>query len=289
MEPALRANVTKIIQDVYDPDILYALMISRDQIVSLVEPRKFPMKSEDLLLLVNFVNAHAPSFRSSAHLAPICLPFFNDTGFLYAYVHFLLQDLCLVFVTAKDDAFHKLHESQVSVQEALTSRSLLPQLETAISQNPQFSIQTLGFGDLWHFMFKMTALSQVLSDATGHAYTRILDQYLCTLHIVYESADSGADSGAISATFELRLDPSRLPIPTSTSCMRSLVPSAACSAPTNVSTRGCTATEHRWACRQAQQTSYRAAVGSRGPAFTPRSSTPSWSGAKRFHVTTADL
>lgn len=163
--------------------------ISREQIVSLVEPRysahlppisntqhghgadpmllldrKFPLKPADLLLLINFVNAHAPAFRSSAHLAPICLPVFNDTGFLYAYVHFLLHDLCIVFVTAKDDVFHKLHEAQTAIQDKLASHGLMQQviadtcavdicrwltsvrcvvqLEAAIEQ-PRFSIQSL--------------------------------------------------------------------------------------------------------------------------------------------------
>lgn len=90
--------------------------------------RKFPLKPTDLLLLINFVNAHAPAFRSSAHLAPICLPVFNDTGFLYAYVHFLLEDLCIVFVTAKDDVFHKLHEAQTVIQDKLTNRGSLQQV-----------------------------------------------------------------------------------------------------------------------------------------------------------------
>ena len=65
------------------------------------------MHTADLLLMMNFVNTQ-PALKASESWTPLCLPSFNSTGFLYSYVSYVSDDLCLLLVTANNspDGFH---------------------------------------------------------------------------------------------------------------------------------------------------------------------------------------
>jgi hypothetical protein len=91
----------------------YALMIAKGQLVHLVRPKKhilFPPGSYfqtcvdfliDLHLLINFVNSSQGFKNSDASLTPICLPLFNNSGFLHLYVSYLANDVCLLLLSSK--------------------------------------------------------------------------------------------------------------------------------------------------------------------------------------------
>lgn len=88
-------------------DILYVIMVAQERVITLVRPKKHsihpsgmqiaplsPPSSHapqlDLHVLINTI--HAPSIMNnsaSASWLPICLPKFNPTGFVNAYVTFL--------------------------------------------------------------------------------------------------------------------------------------------------------------------------------------------------------
>ena len=82
----------------------------------------------DLHLIFNMVNS-STSFRSVPESwMPICLPKFNDRGFLHAYVSYLIpsypgpaSDLCLVLVSPDRDKFFELsHCRKMIVQVSIT-------------------------------------------------------------------------------------------------------------------------------------------------------------------------
>lgn len=68
--------------------VLCPMRSAGSRVVSMVQTKERPLHPSDLLLVINFVT-NAQSLRSAEAWAPICLPKFNDTGFLYAYVHFI--------------------------------------------------------------------------------------------------------------------------------------------------------------------------------------------------------
>ena len=90
MHPKSRYETTKALEEVMNKKMLCAVLFSGMRIVTVVGPRKDgkSLEAVDLLLLANFVH-HLPSLRAAESWTPICLPCFNDQGFLYAYVVFL--------------------------------------------------------------------------------------------------------------------------------------------------------------------------------------------------------
>ena len=68
---------------------MYGVLLAGERVVALAQPRAHALHAHDLLLLSSFVLG-SDSFRAAAEsFSPICLPHFNPTAFLHAYVRFL--------------------------------------------------------------------------------------------------------------------------------------------------------------------------------------------------------
>ncbi len=74
----------------------------------------------DLHLIANFVNS-SNAFKASESWTPICLPKFNDTGFLHAYVCFIATDVCLVLISTKQDSFYPLSNCKNLIVQVILS------------------------------------------------------------------------------------------------------------------------------------------------------------------------
>ncbi|KAK9169244.1 hypothetical protein Syun_001384 [Stephania yunnanensis] len=76
-----------VLQDIADSGVLFAILMCKHKVVSLVGAQKASLHPDDMLLLANFVSS-SDSFRTSESFSPICLPKYNPMAFLYAYVHY---------------------------------------------------------------------------------------------------------------------------------------------------------------------------------------------------------
>nr|ATJ04326.1 SAND [Carex duriuscula subsp. rigescens] len=83
-----RQAASAILQDVAESGILFAILMCKHKVVSLVGAQKASLHADDIFLLANFILS-SESFRTSESFSPICLPRYNPMAFLYAYVHFL--------------------------------------------------------------------------------------------------------------------------------------------------------------------------------------------------------
>ena len=101
------------IHSVENKDLLFGMVISNMRLVHLVRPKRFVLEPLDLHLVMNFVGASS-SFRTSESWTPICLPRFNEKGFLHAHVCYISRDVCLVLISTAADAFFSLAECKVS-------------------------------------------------------------------------------------------------------------------------------------------------------------------------------
>ncbi|CAI6003109.1 unnamed protein product [Closterium sp. NIES-64] len=67
---------------------LFALVFSGFEVVTVAHRKREPLHSDDIFLLLNFLNA-SDSFRTSPEsFTPVCLPHYNPAAFLYAYLHY---------------------------------------------------------------------------------------------------------------------------------------------------------------------------------------------------------
>lgn len=108
---------------------------------------ELPMSTADLVLVTHFV-ANSASLRSSdQHWIPICLPDFNDKGFLQAYVSSLQVTsqkasdsgflLVLIAASADPDVFRKLHKNRLFFEKTISDPVIADGLQqsSAIQQN----------------------------------------------------------------------------------------------------------------------------------------------------------
>jgi hypothetical protein len=102
MPVATRSEVTKILSTAKGSNILYCVLLMKNQLVaySQTKAKGLSLQSSDLLLIINFINS-SPSLRANDSWTPMCLPAFNSGGFLHAFISFMSgeKDLCLLLIS----------------------------------------------------------------------------------------------------------------------------------------------------------------------------------------------
>ena len=71
-------------------DLLYGLVVAGGRLVSVIRPKKHSLHPSDLQLIFNMLfEAEGVKAGGGDSWIPVCLPGFNNTGYLYMYVSFL--------------------------------------------------------------------------------------------------------------------------------------------------------------------------------------------------------
>ena len=127
-----RQVINNTLLKVKSPNLLYGLMVAGGRLVSVVRPRKHSLHPGDLQLIFNMLfEAGSVKAGGGENWIPLCLPGFNNTGFLYMYVSFLdLGDehakvseerpqtastrdddqLAIILISADKEAFYELRQ-----------------------------------------------------------------------------------------------------------------------------------------------------------------------------------
>ncbi|DAZ98469.1 TPA: hypothetical protein N0F65_004906 [Lagenidium giganteum] len=166
----LRAEMTRALA--YEPEesssLLCGLLLSRKRVLVIAQPnrKQFSLVAEDLLLLVNFVY-NTPSLANSETWTPVCLPHFNATGFLYAYVVFLNEDMCLLLLSSQQspEQFHVFQAKKRYIASRLADVGAYE----AVRRSHDAENQWRPHGDfplLHHFVFKHESTGECASAAT---------------------------------------------------------------------------------------------------------------------------
>ncbi|KAK7404732.1 hypothetical protein VNO78_05688 [Psophocarpus tetragonolobus] len=190
---AARQAAGAILQDVADSGVLFAILMCRHKVISLFGAQKASLHPDDMLLLANFVMS-SESFRTSESFSPICLPRYNPSAFLYAYIHYFDADTYLMLLTTSSDAFYHLKDCRIRVETVLLKSSVLSEVQRSLlnggmhvedvppmphsgsshlgqqmlpSDSPdRFKEVNSGIGGpsgLWHFIYRSIYLDQYVS------------------------------------------------------------------------------------------------------------------------------
>ncbi|XP_057836189.2 vacuolar fusion protein MON1 homolog isoform X1 [Cryptomeria japonica] len=164
------------------------------EVISTAGAQKVTLHPDDILLLSNFV-VSSESFRTSESFSPICVPRYNPTAFLYAYVQYLKDDIFLVVLTTDSNGFYHLRDCRIRVESVLNKSNMLSEVKRSmlntglcvedLPSDPVLNSarghqvhdnrhelsaaakhHTAGFGGpggLWHFMYKSIYLDQYVA------------------------------------------------------------------------------------------------------------------------------
>jgi len=151
---SVRNTIGNIMQAGREGDLFYALLVAQGQLVHLVRPKKHILYPPDLHLLINFVHSSTAFRDSEACLTPICLPKFNNSGFLHLYVCYLSPEICLLLLSSKAEDFYQMSTSKDRIMVGLKNTNQSLQLiERAVKQH-NYSVCDVGIPDLLHFLYK---------------------------------------------------------------------------------------------------------------------------------------
>ncbi|KAI3952872.1 hypothetical protein MKW98_005099 [Papaver atlanticum] len=185
-----------ILQDVAESGVLFAILMCKHKVISLVGAQKASLHPDDMLLLANFVLS-SESFRTSESFSPICLPRYNPMAFLYTYVQYLDVDTYLMLLTTSSDAFYHLKDCRMRIESVLVKSNVLSEVQRSmldgglrvedlpidpsrpVSSSPHLgqgrltpeSLERLKEADhgiggpagLWHFIYRSIYLDQYVS------------------------------------------------------------------------------------------------------------------------------
>eukprot|EP01114_Cavostelium_apophysatum_P019135 TRINITY_DN6078_c0_g1_i1.p1 TRINITY_DN6078_c0_g1~~TRINITY_DN6078_c0_g1_i1.p1 ORF type:complete len:540 (+),score=106.62 TRINITY_DN6078_c0_g1_i1:38-1621(+) len=158
LDISVRSSIASTIQAAKTPDLLYACIVGKYQLVSLVRPKRFLLQPADIHLIMNFVNA-STAFKSGESWTPLCLPKFNDQGFLHAYICYLAEDVCLLLMSAKQDSFFEFATCKNTIVQGLTKSGALDAIIKSVKNN-LYSVSEVGIPQLLHFFYKSKGNTQ---------------------------------------------------------------------------------------------------------------------------------
>lgn len=104
-------------------DLLYGLIVAGGRLVSVVRPRKHSLHPGDLQLIFNMLfEAGSVKAGSGENWIPLCLPGFNNTGYVYMYVSFLNLDNPNEEVTERPSSSASEDDGEVAILLISTNR-----------------------------------------------------------------------------------------------------------------------------------------------------------------------
>ncbi|NXC19249.1 MON1A protein, partial [Corythaeola cristata] len=169
---SVRDAVSTSLQQAKAKSLVFSILLSGNQLVSLVRKKDQFLHPVDLHLLFNLISSSS-SFREGEAWTPICLPKFNSSGFFHAHISYLEQemDLCLLLVSTDREDFFTVSDCKRRFQERLRRRGVHHALQEAL-RTPFYSVAQVGIPDLRHFIYKSKSSGLFTSPEIEAPYVR---------------------------------------------------------------------------------------------------------------------
>ncbi|ORY65959.1 trafficking protein Mon1-domain-containing protein [Pseudomassariella vexata] len=175
--------------------LLYGLIVAGGKLVSVIRPRRHSLHPSDLQLIFNMLfESGGIKATGGENWIPICLPAFNNRGYLYMYVSFLDShsespstspkdkssshddDTAVILISPDKESFFALQKMKDDVVVELKNKGSLDIIRTATTQGrPKVDDVAPGL-QTSHFLFKskanvqfcMSSLEPLFSDLVSH-------------------------------------------------------------------------------------------------------------------------
>lgn len=153
--------------------LLYGLIVAGGRLVSVVRPKKHSLHPGDLHLIVNMLfEAEGIKAGGGESFIPVCLPGFNNTGFLHMYVSFLdaldegVRELdmdekvakentvAIILLSASKDSFDDLRSMKRYLVHELRRSGCMRVIHKAVQNNRPLATDIVPGTVLQHFLYK---------------------------------------------------------------------------------------------------------------------------------------
>ncbi|KYK54353.1 Vacuolar fusion protein mon-1 [Drechmeria coniospora] len=157
--------------------LLYGLIVAGGKLVSVIRPRRHSLHPGDLQLIFNMLfESDGIKGGGGENWIPICLPAFNNQGYLYMYVSFLEEEsdgqasgpdaslsqsadeeIAIVLISADRESFYSLKQMRDGVAQQLAKNGSLAIIRKAAQAGRPTIAQVAPGSQIRHFMYKSRA------------------------------------------------------------------------------------------------------------------------------------
>lgn len=151
-------------------NVVFGILLANDQFITIVRMKKYFIHPCDLHLILNLVHA-SESLKAAESWTPLCLPHFNEDGYLYSHVSYLAEDCqaCLLLLTTDRDVFFALSEAKQRIVEKLRRGNCLEAINESLNTPKETAIVS-GFPEIRHYIYKTKSTSQFYQPTVGPPY-----------------------------------------------------------------------------------------------------------------------
>ncbi|XP_078000026.1 vacuolar fusion protein MON1 homolog A-like [Glandiceps talaboti] len=175
MPGSVRDIIAQSMHNAKVKDLVFAILISNNQLIALVRMKKYVLHPADLHLIFNLVSA-STSFQAAESWTPICLPKFDNSGFLHAHVSYLDDtNACLLLLTVDRDLFFTLSDCKQKIVDRLKKYNCLQAIQESL-RNDSYKVAQVGITDLRHFLYKSRSTAQFTSPSWEPPYTDLTER-----------------------------------------------------------------------------------------------------------------
>lgn len=164
--------------------LLYGLIVAGGKLVSVIRPRRHSLHPSDLQLIFNMLfEAEGIRGGGGESWIPLCLPAFNNNGYLYMYVSFFddavtrshvgsgpsppsaAQEIAMVLVSAEKEGFFEMKQMRDSVALQLAKNGSLALIQSAARAGRPKIPEIVAGSQVSHFLYKSRANVQFCMSA----------------------------------------------------------------------------------------------------------------------------
>jgi hypothetical protein len=178
----IRDRINNVLIDCRTSNLLYGMIVADARLVSVIRPRRHSLHPPDLYLVFSMLFNTTVFKDGEEHWVPICLPNFNNTGFLYAYIHFFAPETALVLISPDKNAFFELQEAKVNILDEMKEKQLIDPIQQSIKKG-RFKCMDIPAPLIRHFLYKSKQNVQfVMPSFEPHFYEKHSKQRLLYLY-----------------------------------------------------------------------------------------------------------
>ncbi|KAF2747559.1 DUF254-domain-containing protein [Sporormia fimetaria CBS 119925] len=220
-------------------NLLYGLIVASGKLVSVVRPKKHSLHPGDLHLIFNMLfEAGSVKAGGGENWIPLCLPGFNNTGYLYMYVSFLNLDhpaeqiqerprssegigdeVAVVLISANKEGFFELRGMRDDLINQLQKNGSINHIRQAVKGGRFTCTDIVPGSPLRHFLYKSRGNVQFTMPSWDPYFNTLFDRrrltcLYATLHaqvhakpaalkIIHETTTTNISLGWSTPLFEL--------------------------------------------------------------------------------------
>ncbi|OTA93545.1 hypothetical protein M434DRAFT_11605 [Hypoxylon sp. CO27-5] len=168
--------------------LLYGLIVAGGRLVSVIRPRRHSLHPSDLQLIFNMLfESGGVKAGGGENWIPLCLPAFNNRGYLYMYVSFLDVDpesernmsaageeIAIILISPDKEGFFDLQHMRDDVVAELKKKGHLDIIKTAARQGRAKITEIAPGTHVSHFLFKSRANVQFCMPSFSPAFDSLL-------------------------------------------------------------------------------------------------------------------